>query len=355
MQSKKSTSQSTRIQPEPLEPQTSALSKRDLLKMGGGIAGILALHQAPVFAQSQAKSMIVAHMNPLPESGALGMDFLAKAITERTKGEISAEFKGSTLLNKEIDVMNAVKAGNVAIGSPAGAAATLFPEMGAFMVSYLISSYEQAYRILNGKVGERLDKIFQEKYGVKILYFYDYGFRHFWLNKHPITQPKDLRGIKLRVQPSKVFADCVNGLGAVAVPMQWNEVITAAQQGVIDGADLPVVNMVTLKAYEVSKYYSMTYHNYGSTLVGMNVAAWNALRKDQQKILIDASREAQNLVRKITEDVDNLDAAKKKLEPLGMKVNAPDLGAFKELAQSKIWPIYQSQYGALWDEIVATK
>ena len=47
------------------------------------------------------------------------------------------------------------------------------------MVSYLISNYQQAYSILNGKVGERLDKLFQEKYGVKVLYFYDYGFRHF--------------------------------------------------------------------------------------------------------------------------------------------------------------------------------
>jgi tripartite ATP-independent transporter DctP family solute receptor len=330
-------------------------TKRDLLKVGGGLAGILAFHQAPVFAQAQAKSMIVAHMNPLPESGAIGMDFLAKAISERSKGEIAAEFKGATLLTKEIDVMNAVKAGNVAIGSPAGGSATLFPEMGAFIVSYLISSYEQAYKILNGKVGDRLDKIFQEKYGVKILYFYDFGFRHFWLNKQPIVQPKDLRGIKLRVQPSKVFADCVNGLGAVAVPMQWNEVITAAQQGVIDGADLPVVNMVTLKAYEVSKYYSMTYHNYGSTLVGMNLGIWNSLRPDQQKMITDASREAQNVVRKLTEDVDNLAAAKKMLEPHGMKVNAPDLEPFKAQARAKIWPAYQAQYGALWDEIVATK
>ena len=56
------------------------------------------------------------------------------------------------------------------------------------------------------------------------------------------------------------------------MPLGWAEVITAAQQGVIDGADLPVVNMVPLKAYEVSKYYSMTGHNYGSTLVAMNLA-----------------------------------------------------------------------------------
>ena len=58
----------------------------------------------------------------------------------------------------------------------------------------------------------------------------------------------------------------MNGLGASAVPMPWGEVIPAAQQGVIDGADLPVVNINALKVYEVSKYASMTYHNYGPTV-----------------------------------------------------------------------------------------
>ncbi|GEM_PF-250579 len=330
------------------------VNRRRILHAAGGMAGILAFRQAPVFAQAQAQKMVIAHMNPLPESGSVSMDFLAKTLTERSKGELAVEFQGGTLLTKEIDVMNAVKAGNVAIGSPAGGAATLFPEMEAFMVSYLISNYQQAYSILNGKVGERLDKLFQEKYGVKVLYFYDYGFRHFWLNKMAITQPKDLRGIKLRVQPSKVFADCVNSLGAVAVPMQWNEVITASQQGVIDGADLPVVNMVPLKAYEVSKYFSMTYHNYGATLVGMNAGLWNKLRPEQQTMFMDASREAQAMVRKNTESVDTLEAAKKILEPHGMKVNAPDLGPFKAVAQQKLWPMYQQKYGALWDEIVAS-
>ena len=75
--------------------------------------------------------------------------------------------------------MNAVKAGNIQIGNPAGAAATVFPEMGAFLVPYLIKDYDTAYRLFNGSVGDRLDEEFQKKYGVKVLCFFDYGFRHF--------------------------------------------------------------------------------------------------------------------------------------------------------------------------------
>src|SRR2546430_875898 len=96
--------------------------------------------------------------------------------------------------------------------------------------------------------------------------------------------------------------------------MAWGEVIPAAQQGVIDGADLPIVNILALKAYEVSKYASMTFHNYGPTLASINLEIWNGLSKDQQKLLLDLGREAQVKVRQLTESVDNLQKAKELLE-----------------------------------------
>jgi tripartite ATP-independent transporter DctP family solute receptor len=251
--------------------------------------------------------------------------------------------------------MNAVKAGNIAMGNPGGASATLFPEMGVFLVGYLISSYQQAYTILNGKVGDDLDTLFQQKYGVKVLFYFDYGFRHIWNAKRPVNVPKDLRGLKVRTQPSKVFADTVNSMGAVAVPLGWAEVITAAQQGVIDGADLPVVNMVPLKAYEVSKYYSLTGHNYGATLIAMNLQMWNDLRPEQQKMVLDTSREAQGVVRKVTESVDTLASAKEQLESRGMIVNEPDHAPFIDITKQKLWPQYEKQYSGLWEQITAAK
>ncbi|HVZ08290.1 TRAP transporter substrate-binding protein [Rhodopila sp.] len=330
-------------------------SRRTLLRSAGGLAGILATCKAPAFAQATPRKLQIAAVNPEPESGAIALAWYAKALTERSRGELDVTFHGGTLLNKEIDIMNAVKAGNVAIGNPGGASATVFPEMGVFLTGYLINSYDQAYKILNGPVGDQLDKTFQEKYGVKVLYFFDYGFRHFWNNRHPITVPKDLRGLKIRAQPSKVFADTVNSLGGVAVPMGWAEVITAAQQGVIDGADLPVVNMVPLKAYEVSKYYSMTAHNYGATLIAMNLRMFNDLTPTQQKLVLDAGREAQGVARKVTESVDTLATAKEQLEPRGMEVNQPDHAPFIDLARKKLWPQYEKQYSGLWEQIVATK
>src|SRR5260370_16947081 len=134
------------------------------------------------------------------------------------------------------------------MGDPGGAAATVCPDMAVFLVPYLIASYDQAYRLFNGQTGAQLDKNIQEKYKLKVLFFYDYGFRHFWNSKRPINEPKDLRGLKMRVQPAKVFADTINGLGGVAVPMASGQAIPAAQQGLIDRADLPIVNLLPPQA-----------------------------------------------------------------------------------------------------------
>jgi tripartite ATP-independent transporter DctP family solute receptor len=323
---------------------------------GAGAAGMLAATRAPAFAQSTApKKLVYAHIVPEPESAAVAFAWMAQELGKRSKGALEMEFAGGTLLTKELEIMNAVKAGNVAVGDPAGAAATIFPEMGVFLVPYLVRSYDQAYRLFNGKIGDALDKQFQEKYGVKVLCFFDYGFRHFWNTKRPIVAPKDLRGMKMRVQLAKVFADTVNGLGANAVPMPWAEVIPAAQSGVIDGADLPIINILALKAYEVSKYCSMTYHNYGPTVTVINLGIWNSLPKDQQSLLLDLAREAQAKIREATESVDNLAKAKELLEPKGMVVNTADVDAFRKLAQERVWPAYQKQYPELWDEIVRTE
>jgi TRAP-type transport system periplasmic protein len=312
-------------------------------------------HPAPVQSQTAPRKLDLAHIIAPPESGAIGFKYLAEEVTKRSNGQLNVVFHGGTLLGKELEIMDAVKSGNIAIGTPVGAACTVFPEMCVFLTPYLVRDYNHAYSMFNGEIGKSLDETFQKKYKVKILFFYDYGFRHFWNNRKPINTPADLKGLKMRVQQGRVFADTVNGLGASAVPMPWGEVVPAAQQGVIDGADLPIYNINALKVYEVSKYVSMTFHNYGPTLLVMNLDVWKSLTPEQQKLFLDVSREAQKKIRELTESVDNLAKAKEILEAKGMKVNAADVASFRKLAEDKIWPGYKQQYGELWDRVVSAK
>src|SRR6266567_6611603 len=325
------------------------------------IAAVLVLAVAfisvPVQSQPKpgAKKLDFAFILAPPESSAVGFKWMAEEVTKRSGGSINMVFHGGTLLSKELEIMDAVKSGNVAVGSPAGAASTVFPELGVFLTPYLVRDYQHAYAMFNGQIGKDLDETFQKKYKVKILFFYDYGFRHFWNSKRPINTPADLKGLKMRVQQGRVFADTVNGLGASAVPMPFGEVIPAAQQGVIDGADLPIVNINALKIYEVSKYTSMTYHNYGPSVLVMNLEIWKSLPADQQKLILDVGMEAQKKIREATESVDNFAKAKEILEAKGMKVNQADVASFRKVAEEKIWPQYKQQYAELWDKIVNTK
>jgi len=223
------------------------------------MVALASIAPAPRPAQAAGKKLDLAHIMPPPESGAIGYKYFADEVTKRSNGQLNVVFHGGTLLGKELEIMDAVKSGNIAFGTPVGAACTVFPELCVFLTPYLVRDYNHAYAMFNGEIGRQLDETFQKKYKVKIIYFYDYGFRHFWNNRRPINTPADLKGLKLRVQQGRVFADTVNGLGASAVPMPWGEVIAAAQQGVIDGADLPIYNINALKVYEVSKYVSLTH------------------------------------------------------------------------------------------------
>jgi len=332
-------------------------AQRSVASVAVALALVLLAAGPPAPAQPKpgARKLDLAHIIAPPESGAIAFKYLADEVTKRSSGTLNVVFHGGTLLGKELEIMDAVKSGNVALGAPAGAACTVFPEMCIFLTPYLVRDYEHAYAMFNGEIGKKLDETFQQKYKVKVVYFYDYGFRHFWNNRKPINTPADLKGLKMRVQQGRVFADTVNGLGASAVPMAWGEVIPAAQQGVIDGADLPIVNINALKIYEVSKYASMTFHNYGPSLIVMNLDIWKSLTPEQQKLLADVSLEAQKKVREATESVDNLQKAKEILEAKEMKVNAADVTAFRKIAEEKVWPAYQKQYAELWDRIVSTK
>jgi TRAP-type C4-dicarboxylate transport system substrate-binding protein len=99
----------------------------------------------------------------------------------------------------------------------------------------------------------------------------------------------------------------------------------------------------------------MTGHNYGSTVVAMNLGIFNSLTAAQQKLILDTGREAQGKVRGITESIDSEKSAKALLEPKGMVVNVPAREPFVARAKEKVWPAYQAQYGELWKLIAESK
>ena len=133
------------------------------------------------------------------------------------------------------------------------------------------------------------------------------------------------------------------------------EIYSALEKGVVDGSCMPAGGMLNMKHYEVAKYASMTYHNYGPTVLVMNLDIWRGLTPEQQKLFVEVNREAQAKIREMTESVDNFQKAKEILEPKGMKVNQADVASFRKIAEEKIWPQYRQQYAEMWEKIVSTR
>src|SRR3954471_13434641 len=169
-----------------------SFDRRSVLRAGAGMAGIIATGRAPAFAQAQPKKLVFAHINAIPESAAIAFDWMAKEATTRSNGALDVQFFGKTLIPQELEIMNAVKSGSIAMGSPAGAAATVFPEMGALLVPYLVKDYASACAGRKGKVGGKLNREREDNYKLRVLRFYDYGFLHFWTSNKPIIEPRDL-------------------------------------------------------------------------------------------------------------------------------------------------------------------
>jgi len=129
------------------------------------VAVALSGGQNPVSGQAKpgAKKLDFPHVTAPPESSAVGFKWMAEELTKRSGGALNVVFHGGTLLTKELEIMDAVKSGNVALGNPAGAACTVFPEMCVFLTPFLVRDYNHAYAMFNGEIGRNLDEIFQKK------------------------------------------------------------------------------------------------------------------------------------------------------------------------------------------------
>ena len=125
----------------------------------------LAGGRSPAVGQAKpaVKKLDLAHVTPPPESSGVVFKWMCEELTKRSAGSLNAVFHGGTLLTKELEIMDAVKSGNIAMGSPAGAACTVFPEMCVFLTPFLVRDYHHAYAMFNGEIGKNLDETFQKK------------------------------------------------------------------------------------------------------------------------------------------------------------------------------------------------
>jgi len=249
----------------------------------------------------------------------------ARLVKERTGGKVEVQIFPASQLGSDKDMLQKMKLGQLDMFVPSTIMSSVAAEFGVFEMPYLIVDRGHIERVWKS-LGNNVFRPAAEAKGVKILGFWENGFRHTTNNVRPIVKPEDLKGIKLRVPQGEWRVRMFQSYGANPSPMAFGEVFTALKTGVMDGQENPLINAWITKFYEVQKYLSLTGHVYAPAYLVTSPAAFAKLPADVQKIVSDTATEVEKYSRKISTDYDNelLD----KLRPTGIKINEPDKEAF---------------------------
>ena len=229
-------------------------------------------------------------------------DYFARRAEELTKGRVKVEVYPNSTLYKDKEEMEALQLGAVQMLAPS--LAKFGPlgvkEFEVFDLPFIFDSYEDLHKITKGPVGKQLLAKLEPK-GVKGLAFWDNGFKSMSANR-PLRTPDDFKGLKMRIQSSKVLEAQMRSVGALPQVMAFSEVYQALQTGVVDGTENPHSNLYTQKMHEVQKHMTLTNHGYLGYAVITNKKFWEGLPADIRGQLEQAMAEATEYANKIAKE-----------------------------------------------------
>jgi C4-dicarboxylate-binding protein DctP len=224
-----------------------------------------------------------------------------------TKGRVKVEVYPNSTLYKDKEELEALQLGSVQMLAPS--LAKFGPlgvkEFEVFDIPYMFPTQAFLEHVEGGPIGHKLMSKLEAK-GITGLAFWDNGFKIFSANK-PIGSPGDLKGLKLRIQSSKVLEAQMRALDVIPQVMAFGDTYQALQTGVVDGTENPWSNMYTQKMHEVQKYAVDTYHGYLGYAVIVNTKFWSGLPPDIRGALENAMNDATRYEHQIAQK-DNEDA-----------------------------------------------
>lgn len=223
----------------------------------------------------------------------------AKDVETQTDGRVTPKIFPSSQLGSDADMGEGLKTGTTACAMINYAASGIDTKLQLSFMPYIVTDDAGADKLFygDGYVAAHDRKILKDL-GVETIAFYENDFRGLSNNKHAVTKPSDLKGLKLRVPETPVYIDMFETWGATPVAMAFSELYTALQQGTVDGQDNGLNLTTDSKFGEVQKYFSTTNHAYGTGALACNDKTWAKLSADDQKIVKEAGTTMSENMRK---------------------------------------------------------
>jgi len=209
------------------------------------------------------------------------------------------------------------------------------PEGQMFDLPFLFENRDHGLRVMNGPVGDWWRGLLLERTGVRSLGFLDYGFRHVYNRRRPVEAPGDLAGLKLRVLQNATYLAAYSALGVQATPMNYGEVYSALQQGVIDGGEANAIGFVSSRLHEVARFYSFTSITYNPITLLVNEQFYAGLPPDIRETV---DRSAADALAYQSEEARRMEAeAIEQMRAAGVEIARPDLAPFAPAVRPSIW------------------
>ena len=256
------------------------------------------------------------------------LEILNENLTEKSKGKLTLQLYPSGQLGGERECLELLQIGSLDITKVSAAVLENFiNEYKIFSIPYLFDDREHAFKVFDGDIGSAmLTK--GEKFRLRGLTFYDAGSRSFYTKEKPIETPKDLEGLKIRVQKSNMAVAMVNDLGGAPTPISYGELYTALQQGVVDGAENNLPSFYTSKHYEICKYFSLDQHTSVPDVLLIGLDTWDKLNTEEQKWLLEAAKESTLQQRILWAKSEKI--ALDKIKKAGVRIITPNKKPFQQ-------------------------
>jgi TRAP-type transport system periplasmic protein len=298
-------------------------------------------------AQTYTAKFGIGH--PPGQSFVVASEKFKEAVEKRSNGRLKIEIYPSSQLGGEREMQEMVALGTLEM-SVSGITVVYEPLFALLEAPFLYRDREHIKKMHQSAVVADLGQTLLNK-GIRLVGFYENGFRNITNSKRAIQSPGDVKGLKIRTPENIAQLETFKALGAVATPMAYSELYNAMAQGVVDGQENPLQNIWTGKMFEVQKHLAMTGHIYNSAYVLANSKFWAGLPADLRKIAEEEITKASHFQMDLVASQD-----KKMLEDLkakGMQVTVPDQEAFRK-ATAPAYDAFYAKFGDRARKIIET-
>ncbi|WP_369812664.1 TRAP transporter substrate-binding protein [Alkalimonas collagenimarina] len=297
--------------------------------------------------ESEQTTLRLAHTLDQEHVVHKAMVLMAERLAEYSDGSMTIEIYSGGQLGNERELVELLQIGSLAMTKVSASPLEGFvPAMQVFSVPYIFRDNDHYWRVLESDIGEQLLREI-EVARLHGLGYYDAGSRSFYSTNTRIDSPADLRGKKFRVLNSQTAVRMVEALGGAATPIDWGELYTALQQGVVDGAENNPPSFYLSRHYELSSYYSLDEHTAVPDVLIMSLLVWQGLTEEQQSWLTQAAQDSIVYQREAWNQAS--DDALAAVKAAGVTVIYPDKQPFRDavapfhqrLMQTDIGPLLQ--------------